>query len=101
MSQPTNKRLYEAVKQEAKRKYKRYPSLYASAWIVKEYKKRGGKYKGEKPTGGVDRWFEEQWVQVIPFLKSGRVVECGEQTRATKACRPHKRVDKNTPITMT
>ena len=101
MSEPTNKRLYNAVKTEAKAKYKRYPSLYASAWIVKEYKRRGGKYKGEKTKDGVDRWFKERWVQVIPFLKSGRVVECGEENRDTKACRPLKRVDADTPITMT
>lgn len=42
---PTNQELYKRVKQEAKKKFDRFPSAYASSWIVKEYKKRGGKYK--------------------------------------------------------
>jgi len=41
-----NKALYAAVKAAAKRKFDVFPSAYASAWLVKEYKKRGGKYKG-------------------------------------------------------
>jgi len=43
---PTNKALYSRVKSEAKRKFDVWPSAYASAWLTKEYKKRGGKYKG-------------------------------------------------------
>jgi len=42
---PADKELYERVKQAAKRKFKVYPSAYANAWLVQEYKKRGGKYK--------------------------------------------------------
>ena len=42
---PTNKRLYAAVKAATKRKFKVYPSAYANAYLVKEYKKRGGKYR--------------------------------------------------------
>ena len=42
---PTNKALYNSVKSEAKRKFDVYPSAYASAWIVRTYKKRGGTYK--------------------------------------------------------
>ena len=41
---PTNKRLYASVKAMTKRKFKVYPSAYANAFLVKEYKKRGGKY---------------------------------------------------------
>lgn len=41
---PLNKQLYSRVKGEAKKKFKAFPSAYASAWIVREYKKRGGKY---------------------------------------------------------
>ena len=44
-NQPVNKSLYAKVKNEAKRKFKKYPSAYANKWIVKEYKKRGGTYK--------------------------------------------------------
>jgi len=41
---PTNKALYSRVKSEAKRKFKVWPSAYGSAWLTKEYKKRGGTY---------------------------------------------------------
>ncbi len=46
---PTNPRLYARVKAEAKRKFDVYPSAYANSWLVREYKKRGGKYRGPKP----------------------------------------------------
>tara|TARA_R100001015_G_C4627142_1_gene186515 strand:- start:131 stop:310 length:180 start_codon:yes stop_codon:yes gene_type:complete len=41
---PTNKPLYNRVKAAAKRKFDVYPSAYANAWLVREYKKRGGRY---------------------------------------------------------
>tara|TARA_Y100001938_G_scaffold138859_1_gene204948 strand:+ start:71 stop:244 length:174 start_codon:yes stop_codon:yes gene_type:complete len=41
---PTNKALYNRVKAAAKRKFDVYPSAYANAWLVREYKKRGGRY---------------------------------------------------------
>lgn len=46
-NQPTNRELYSRVKAEAKKKFEVYPSAYANAWLVREYKSRGGKYKGE------------------------------------------------------
>ena len=39
-----NKALYSRVKAAAKRKFDVYPSAYANAWLVREYKKRGGTY---------------------------------------------------------
>ena len=42
---PTNKRLYANVKAMVKRKFKVYPSAYANAFLVKEYKRRGGGYR--------------------------------------------------------
>ena len=49
---PVNKALYSRVKAEAKRKFKVYPSAYANAWLVREYKKRGGTYRtGTKKRG--------------------------------------------------
>ena len=41
---PTNKKLYARVKSAARRKFAVYPSAYANAWLVREYKKRGGRY---------------------------------------------------------
>ena len=44
-AKPTNPSLYSRVKSEAKRKFKVFPSAYASGYIVREYKKRGGGYR--------------------------------------------------------
>jgi len=45
---PLDKRLYARIKAEAKRKFKVYPSAYANGWLVKEYKRRGGRYASVK-----------------------------------------------------
>ena len=39
-------------KAAAKRKFKVYPSAYANAWLVREYKKRGGTYRTEAKKRG-------------------------------------------------
>lgn len=44
-AKPTNPALYARVKAEAKRKYKVWPSAYASGWLTKTYKARGGGYR--------------------------------------------------------
>ena len=46
---PTNPRLYAQVKAEAKRRFKVYPSAYANGWLVRTYKKRGGRYRMSVP----------------------------------------------------
>ena len=44
-AKPNKPELYSKVKAEAKKKFKGdWPSAYGSAWLVKEYKKRGGGY---------------------------------------------------------
>lgn len=43
--EPADKELYNRVKAEAKRKFEVYPSAVANAWVVAEYKRRGGTYK--------------------------------------------------------
>jgi hypothetical protein len=48
---PTNKPLYARVKAEAKRKFAVFPSAYANGWLVREYKRRGGRYKTSKGDG--------------------------------------------------
>lgn len=42
---PTNPELYARVKAAAKAKFDVYPSVYANAWLVREYKRRGGGYR--------------------------------------------------------
>jgi hypothetical protein len=44
-SEPSDKDLYARVKREAKAKFDVYPSAVANAWVVREYKKRGGTYR--------------------------------------------------------
>ncbi len=44
-SEPENKELYEKIKTQAKKKFSIWPSLYASNWLVTEYKNQGGKYR--------------------------------------------------------
>ena len=47
-----NPSLYAKAKARAKAKFDVYPSAYANAYMVKEYKKMGGKYKGTKKAEG-------------------------------------------------
>lgn len=96
---PSNEKLYKEVVAEAKKRYKRFPSAYASMWITKTYKERGGKYEGKKKANGTSRWLREEWSQVTPFVKYGLKVPCG-QGEQMKACRPTVRVTKDTPFTM-
>ena len=44
-SEPSDKDLYARIKREAKEKFDVYPSAVANAWVVREYKKRGGGYR--------------------------------------------------------
>ena len=45
---PTDPALYARVKAAAKAKFDVYPSAYANAWLVREYKRRGGGYRVTK-----------------------------------------------------
>lgn len=98
-AKPKNKRLYEEVKAIANEKFERPTSAYRSMWIQKEYIKRGGKYtEGEKGTN-LSKWRKERWVQVVPYLTSKEIKECGSG-KNKKACRPLVRVDSKTPPTL-
>ena len=69
-----NKELHAEVKAAAKRKFKIYPSAYANAWMVREYKKRGGKFRND----GLDKWFKQKWVRMS---SSGRILgPCGDRS---------------------
>ena len=90
-----NKRLYEKVKREAKAKFTSWPSAYASAWLVKEYKRRGGTYSGQKAKDkGLSRWFREDWVDVCTGKKCGR---SKSDVRKYPYCRPTKKITNSTP----
>jgi hypothetical protein len=100
-----NQKLYDKVVEKAKRTFKKWPSAYASGYVVKEYKRLGGKYKGKKPSKktGLSRWFKEEWVNVCKLPKK---VPCGRPKTDLKTwkkkypyCRPYKRVTSKTPKT--
>jgi len=105
---PINKKLYSLVTKEAKNKFKIYPSIYYSSWIVREYKKRGGKYKGRNgrnSKGGLSRWYEEKWINICELPN---IVTCGREQAHGKNwkkdypyCRPLYRITKDTPRTAT
>lgn len=97
-----NKKLYLEIKEESNTKYKR-PGLFRSAWIQKEYVKRGGTYSGVKPgkKAGLERWLKgEQWAQIIPYIKTGQIIQCGSSEGKNIGCRPTFRYNSKTPITL-
>ena len=118
---PVNTKLYEQVKTQAKRKFAVWPSAYASGWLVKTYKARGGTYRveddkskpyrSERPVkkqaeGPLARWYDEQWVDVCRYLETGKLTSCGRH-RATMSkdekypyCRPSIRISEKTPKTL-
>jgi hypothetical protein len=96
-----NPELYKKAKETADKKYKKH-GAYKSMFLVSEYKRLGGKYSGKKlakKEKGVTRWIEEEWIQVIPFLKNGKKIMCGSGADK-KGCRPSKRISDKTPITI-
>lgn len=97
---PANKKLYKQVVADAKRRFRVWPSAYASGWVVRRYKELGGTYQPEKgEKGTLDRWFRQQWVDVCELP---RVVPCGRTKASGKDypyCRPWKRITKDTPTT--
>jgi len=101
MNSPKNKKLYNRIKSEAKRKFKVWPSAYASGWVVKEYKSRGGKYTGKKsPSVGISRWYKEKWINVCKLPKKvscGRTKLSSQWKRNYPYCRPSIKVTSKTP----
>jgi hypothetical protein len=100
---PTNEKLYSKVKSQAKKKFKVWPSAYASGWLVKEYKRLGGTYSGKKSSSsGISRWYKEKWINVCKLPKK---VSCGRSKLSKRwkenypYCRPSIRVNKSTPRT--
>ena len=90
MPEPSDKKLYEKVKEEIYNKYPKH-SAYRSGLLVKEYKSRGGKYIGkENDSTGLNLWFRSEW-------KNQRG-ETGYKYKSN-VYRPTVKVNKNTPTT--
>ena len=82
---PTNPELYARVKAEAKKKFDVYPSAYANAWLVREYKKRGGGYRSEKADDGD---YEESVEDLTEMQLSDFIDWVDQKEKAEKACPP-------------
>jgi serine/threonine protein kinase len=106
---PKDKKLYEKVKKLADKKFTSKSGIYRSSWIVREYKKRGGEYVGNKPKmSGLKRWYKENWIDLNRPIKNkkGKITgykSCGrpEISKEYKypLCRPSKRISSKTPKT--
>ena len=92
-----NPDIYKKARKIADKTYAR-PGAYKNMFLVRKYKELGGKYKGKKENK-LERWRKEKWVSVDDYLK-GKTVECGSPTIGANACRPTKRISKDTPITI-
>lgn len=113
MSSPIDKDLYKYVKGLANKKFKSRSGVYRSSWIVREYKSRGGKYRGRKNSGsGLKRWYREKWVDLNSPIRSRRKIvgyrSCGRTRSRRKRslsrtkyplCRPSRKINSRTPRT--
>lgn len=113
-NKPSDQQLYNRVKTSAKKKFKKWPSAYASGWLVKEYKRKfAEKYgsrknpyetsKKSKKSSSLKRWFDEEWVNVCEKDAAGNYKTCGRKTANSKKypyCRPLKRISAKTPKTV-
>lgn len=101
---PLDSKAYAASKRRVNKIYGTTSSAYRSMAIVRDYKRHGGKYTGDRPSvrnrpSGVTKWLREQWIVVSDFLR-GKVTPCGSTKRRSHACRPSTRVDSTTPVTI-
>lgn len=112
---PTNKALYGRVLQEARARFQVWPSAYASGWVVREYKRRGGRYteSSEKPSNKLNlsnapttpplrRWFDEKWIDACHWALTGKVRPCARSKTSEPYpyCRPLHRLSPDTPTTV-
>ena len=96
-NKPTNPQLYSRVKAEAKKKFDRWPSAYGSAWLVKEYKRRGGGYRkaedGMEVQGSVNQMMADLSMMAnggmmygdyqFPFMDEGGEMALGQIAAVT------------------
>jgi hypothetical protein len=80
-----NQELYDFVKNEANKIYKK-PSAYKSGWIVKTYKELGGTYTDDNKPKKLARWFKEDWGDIGGLNYP--------------VYRPFKKITEETPLTI-
>ncbi len=108
-SKPLDTALYNKVKREAMNRFKSWPSAYGSGWLVREYKRRGGRYSKAKTSRkeGLSRWYKyEKWIdvchwpEIVPCGRSGKMSD-SEYWKQFPYCRPLKRATSRSPKPVT
>ena len=101
---PSDQKLYDRIKARVKSSAKsRWPSVYLSSQVVREYKaameKKGKKpYKSSSPSkkkSPLKRWFSEEWVDI----KTGNPCGSVKTKDYYPTCRPKKKITEDTPRT--
>lgn len=100
---PKNGKLYQIVKSDADAKFLAKTSAYKSAWIVREYKKRGGLFLDEKDESkGLIKWFKEKWIDLNKNDLKNNNNQCGRKKATLSGvyplCRPTVKVNEKTPL---
>jgi hypothetical protein len=80
-----DERLYELAKKKADEIYNK-PSAYKSGYIVKTYKKLGGRYGNDGKPKNLKRWYMERWSDV--------------GGKSYPVYRPTIRINEKTPLTV-
>jgi hypothetical protein len=91
-SKPNNPELYEEVKKKVIQRYTNKRSPFVSGAIVKEYKREGGTFTGNRDNTKLRRWFKEKWVNVNPIV--------GKEKDQYAFFRPTVKVSDKTPSTV-
>lgn len=118
---PVDQQLYDNVRELVKSRVTVWPSAYASGQLVKEYKRQFAELYGsnedpyttpkpklsEASTFSEDdvplqRWFDEEWVNVCEKTADGRYKPCGKAIANLDQdqypyCRPLYRISSHTP----
>jgi hypothetical protein len=89
MEKAVNKQLYQEVKDYIYAKIPKH-SAYRSGHVIKEYKRRGGKFRDDGKERKLSRWFNEKWKDVNPNTTRG----------SYPVYRPTVRINKRTPLTL-
>lgn len=84
MTIPLDPDLYQKAREIADKTYAK-SSAYKSGFIVKQYKKMGGKYADDNKGKPLKRWFRESWTDI--------------GGKDYPVYRPTKRISKKTPLT--
>jgi hypothetical protein len=77
--------LYDLAKHKADKVYKKH-SAYKSGYIVKTYKELGGRYKADKKSKTLKRWYKEKWKDI--------------GHKEYPVYRPTVRINRSTPLTV-